>query len=79
MYAKKRGRAKIIASVVVGLGLDDNGQEIQAQIVFIRYIMLALRTHEEQDPRTISQLFFCVVMNWSKSTLQRQFYCDWTV
>lgn len=27
-------------------------------IVFTRYIMLALRTREEQDPRTIGQLFF---------------------
>jgi hypothetical protein len=123
---KKRGRAKILASVVVSLGLDDNEKEIQARIVFVRdrnrsknwlailstdtnlpeeeivrlygkrwdiecffkvakshlalgkefqcrsydamvahttivftrYIMLALRTREEQDPRTIGQLFF---------------------
>jgi len=123
---KKRGRAKILASVVVSLGLDDNEKEIQARIVFvhdrnrsknwlailstdtnlpeeeivrlygkrwdiecffkvakshlalgkefqcrsydamvahttivfIRYIMLALRTREAQDPRTIGQLFF---------------------
>ena len=27
-------------------------------IVFTRYIMLALRTREAQDPRTIGQLFF---------------------
>lgn len=123
---KKRGRAKILASVVVSLRLDDNGKDIQARIVFVRdrnrsknwlallstdinlpeeeivrlygkrwdiecffkvvksqlalgkefqcrsydavvahttivftrYIMLALRTREEQDPRTIGQLFF---------------------
>ena len=123
---KKRGRAKILASVVVSLGLDDNEKEIQARIVFVRdrnrsknwlailstdtnlpeeeivrlygkrwdiecffkvakshlalgkefqcrsydamvahttivftrYIMLALRTREAQDPRTIGQLFF---------------------
>ena len=123
---KKRGRAKILASVVVSLGLDADEKEIQARIVFVRdrnrsknwlailstdinlseeeivrlygkrwdiecffkvakshlalgkefqcrsydamvahttivftrYIMLALRTREEQDPRTIGQLFF---------------------
>jgi hypothetical protein len=43
---KQRGRAKILASVVFSLGLDDNGKEIQACIVFTRYIMLALRTRE---------------------------------
>lgn len=34
---KKRGRAKILANIVVGLGHDDeNGNEIQARIVFVR-------------------------------------------
>ena len=123
---KKRGRAKILASVFVSLDLDADEKEIQARIVFVRdrnrsknwlailstdinlteeevvrlygkhwdiecffkvakshlalgkefqcrsydamvahttivftrYIMLSLRTREEQDPRTIGQLFF---------------------
>lgn len=123
---KKRGRARILASVLVGLGPDSEGNEIQARIVFVRdrnrsknwlailstntelpdeeivrlygkrwdiecffkvakshlalgkefqcrsydamvahtklvftrYIMLAIRTCEEKDPRTIGQLFY---------------------
>jgi len=123
---KKRGRAKILASVIVSLGLDDNDKEIQARIVCVRdrnrsknwlailstdvnlpdekivrlygkrwdiecffkvakshlalgkgfqcrsydamvahmtivstrYIMLALRTREEQEPKAIGQLLF---------------------
>ena len=123
---KKRGRARILASVLVGLGPDSEGNEIQARIVFVRdrnrsknwlailstntelpdekivrlygkrwdiecffkvakshlalgkefqclsydamvahttivftrYIMLAIRTREEKDPRTIGQLFY---------------------
>lgn len=123
---KKRGRAKILASVVVGLGQDDKGHEIQARIVFVRdrnrskkwlallstnidlaeeevvrlygkrwdiecffkvtkshlrlakefqsrsydalvahttvvfarYIMLAMSSREEKDPKTIGQLFY---------------------
>ncbi|MDC3415142.1 transposase [Terrihalobacillus insolitus] len=33
---KKRGRAKILASVIVSIGLDDNGKDVQARIVFVR-------------------------------------------
>lgn len=123
---KKRGRAKILASVLVGLGPDANGDEVQARIifvrdrnrsknwlallttnlnhsnedavriygkrwaiecffkvtkshlrlakefqgrsydamtahttiVFIRYMMLALSSREEQDPKTIGRLFY---------------------
>jgi hypothetical protein len=33
---KKRGRAKIKASVVVSLGLNDNNEDIQAKIIFVR-------------------------------------------
>ncbi|QQK76108.1 transposase [Salicibibacter cibarius] len=123
---KKRGRAKILASILVGLGSDENGQEIQARIIFVRdrnrskqwlailttnldhteedavriygkrwaiecffkvtkshlrlakefqcrsydaltahtsivflrYMMLAVSSREEEDPRTIGQLFF---------------------
>lgn len=33
---KKRGRAKILASIVVSLGPDDKGKDIQARIVFVR-------------------------------------------
>lgn len=123
---KKRGRAKILASIRVGLGQDENGKEVQARIifvrdrnrskkwlallttnlnhsdedairiygkrwaiecffkvtkshlrlakefqcrsydaltahttiVFIRYMMLALSSREEQDPRTMGQLFY---------------------
>nr|WP_242698018.1 hypothetical protein [Bacillus sp. SD088] len=37
MVRKKRGRAKILASIVVGLRHDDeSGKEIQARIVFVR-------------------------------------------
>ena len=123
---KKRGRARILTSVLVGLGPDSEGKELQARIVFVRdrncsknwlailttntelpdekivrlygkrwdiecffkvakshlalgkefqclsydamvahttivftrYIMLAIRTREEKDPRTIGQLFY---------------------
>jgi hypothetical protein len=33
---KKRGRAKVLASVVVILGLDDKQNEVKAKIVFVR-------------------------------------------
>jgi hypothetical protein len=33
---KKRGRAKILASILVGLGPDENGKEVQARIIFVR-------------------------------------------
>ena len=33
---KKRGHAKILTSVVVSFGLDDNEKEIQYRIVFVR-------------------------------------------
>ncbi len=33
---KKRGRAKILASIVVSLGEDENGKDIQARIIFVR-------------------------------------------
>jgi len=33
---KKRGKAKILTSVVVIIGEDDQGQDIQAKIVFVR-------------------------------------------
>lgn len=33
---KKRGRAKILASVIVSIGSDDNGKDVQARIVFVR-------------------------------------------
>lgn len=152
---KKRGRAKILASVVVSLGLDDNGKDIQARIVFVRdrnrskkwlallstnvalpeeevvrlygkrwdiecffkvakshlrlakefqsrtydalvahttivftrYIMLALSSREEEDPKTIGQLFYLccdemedirfaqallLVMDLFKSTLSQE-------
>lgn len=39
MYAsvrKKRGRAKILASVIVTLGTDEKGNSIEAKIVFVR-------------------------------------------
>lgn len=123
---KKRGRAKILASIVVSLGPDDKGKDIQTRIVFVRdrnrsknwlallstnielpdeevvrlygkrwdiecffkvtkshlrlakefqsrsydamvahttivfarYIMLALSSREEEDPKTIGQLFY---------------------
>ncbi|HLR43486.1 MAG TPA: transposase [Pseudogracilibacillus sp.] len=123
---KKRGRAKILASLVVGLGTNENGNTIQARIIFVRdrnrskkwlailttnlefseeeavriygkrwaiecffkvtkshlklakefqcrsydalnahtsivflrYMMLAISAREEQDPRTIGQLFY---------------------
>jgi hypothetical protein len=33
---KKRGRAKILASIVIGLGQMPNGEQVQARIVFVR-------------------------------------------
>jgi hypothetical protein len=33
---KKRGKAKILSSVIVGIGSDENGNEIKAKIVFVR-------------------------------------------
>lgn len=33
---KKRGKAKILASVLVTLGMDDQGHDIEARIVFVR-------------------------------------------
>ncbi|MFD3155484.1 transposase (plasmid) [Haloimpatiens sp. FM7330] len=33
---KKRGRAKILSSVIVGIGSDENGNEVKAKIVFVR-------------------------------------------
>ena len=36
MLRKKRGRAKILASVIVGIGFNENGEEVQARIIFVR-------------------------------------------
>ncbi|PMB02590.1 IS4 family transposase, partial [Fischerella thermalis CCMEE 5273] len=33
---KKRGRAKIVASVIVSLGENEKGEDVQAKIVFVR-------------------------------------------
>jgi len=33
---KKRGRAKILSSVIVGLGKDKNGNDVRAKVVFVR-------------------------------------------
>lgn len=33
---KKRGKAKILSSVIVGIGSDKNGNEVKAKIVFVR-------------------------------------------
>lgn len=33
---KKRGKAKILASVIVTLGTNEEGQEVQARIIFVR-------------------------------------------
>jgi len=33
---KKRGRAKILASIIVGIGKDDDGNEVLAKVVFVR-------------------------------------------
>jgi hypothetical protein len=33
---KKQGRAKILASVIVGIGRDNDGEPIEAKIVFVR-------------------------------------------
>ncbi|WP_160318252.1 IS4 family transposase, partial [Caloramator mitchellensis] len=33
---KKRGKAKILSSVIVGIGSDENGNEVKAKIVFVR-------------------------------------------
>ena len=86
---KKRGRAKILASIVVGLGHDDdNGNEIQARIVFVRdrnrsKQWLALLTtnleHTEEDAVRIYgkrweiECFFKVVK--SNLRLAKEFQC----
>jgi hypothetical protein len=69
---KKRGKAKILASVIVGIGKDENGNEVPAKvvlgrsydcmaahttIVFSRYIMLALESRNNKDLRTWGELF----------------------
>lgn len=33
---KKRGKAKILSSVIVGIGHNDDSNEINAKIVFVR-------------------------------------------
>lgn len=33
---KKRGRAKILASVIVSLGMNDQGEEVKAKVLFVR-------------------------------------------
>jgi hypothetical protein len=33
---KKRGKAKILASVIVTLGIDEQGKEVKAKIIFVR-------------------------------------------
>ncbi|WP_286171353.1 IS4 family transposase [Lentibacillus populi] len=87
---KKRGRAKILASIVVGLGHDDeNGNEIQARIVFVRdrnrsKKWLALLTtnlaHTEEDAIRIYgkrweiECFFKVVK--SHLRLAKEFQCQ---
>lgn len=152
---KKRGCAKILASVIVSIGSDDKGKDVQARIVFVRdrnrskqwlallstnldlpeeeivrlygkrwdiecffkvakshlrlakecqsrhydalvahttivftrYIMLAISSREEKDPKTIGQLFylccdemedirfaqaFMMIINALKSTLSKE-------
>ncbi|MDY0406712.1 transposase [Virgibacillus sp. 179-BFC.A HS] len=86
---KKRGRAKILANVVVGLGhYDENGNEIRARIVFVRdrnrsKKWLALLTtnldHTEEDAVRIYgkrweiECFFKVVK--SNLRLAKEFQC----
>jgi hypothetical protein len=86
---KKRGRAKILANIVVGLGHDDeNGNEIQARIIFVRdrnrsKKWLALLTtnqeHTEEDAVRIYgkrweiECFFKVVK--SNLRLAKEFQC----
>ncbi|MBE1554515.1 transposase [Sporosarcina limicola] len=36
MLRKKRGRAKVLASVIVGIGFNENAEEVQARIIFVR-------------------------------------------
>lgn len=33
---KKRGKAKILSSVIVGIGTDKDGNEVKAKIIFVR-------------------------------------------
>lgn len=89
MVRKKRGRAKILANIVVCLGHDDeNGNEIQARIVFVRdrnrsKKWLALLTtnlqHTEADAVRIYgkrweiECFFKVVK--SNLRLAKEFQC----
>lgn len=85
---KKRGRAKILASVVVGLGLDENGKEVLSRIIFVRdrnrsKKWLALLTtnleHSEEDAiriygkRWAIECFFKVAKSHLK--LAKEFQC----
>jgi len=36
MLRKKRGKAKILTSAIVTIGTDEQGQEVQAKIIFVR-------------------------------------------
>lgn len=33
---KKRGKAKILASIIVGIGKDEDGNEVSAKVIFVR-------------------------------------------
>lgn len=85
---KKRGRARILASVLVGLGADENGKEVQARIIFVRdrnrsKKWLALLTtnlnHSEEDAvriygkRWAIECFFKVTK--SHLRLAKEFQC----
>lgn len=85
---KKRGKAKILASEVVGIGFDENGQEIQARIIFVRNLdrpkeWLPLLTtnleHSEEDAiriygkRWAIECFFKVAK--SHLGLTKEFQC----
>ncbi|WP_010530580.1 IS4 family transposase [Lentibacillus jeotgali] len=85
---KKRGRAKILSSILVGIGPDENDDDIQARIVFVRdrnrsKQWLALLTtnleHSEEDvvqiygKRWAIECFFKVAK--SNLKLAKEFQC----
>ena len=60
---KKRGRAKILASIVVGIGQMPSGEQVQARIVFVRD-----RRARRSGWRSLPQIPSFRKKRWSAST-----------
>jgi hypothetical protein len=68
---KKRGRANILASVLLGIG--KHSEQVSVKIVFIRYIMLALESRNGEDLRTIGNLFCACCDELETSAWRRRY------